>query len=156
MNKVHLMVGIQGSGKSTFSAKLSKELNIKVASTDEVRKQNPGIDEKLVWPLVYKMCANELKNGNDVIFDATSITPKVRSRLIENIKLEYENFEVGCYYFDVDPDICKARVEARNNIPGELYLPLEVIDSYSEKIIKPTKEEGFCFVKTINALGNIV
>ena len=53
MNTIHLMVGIQGSGKSTFSKKLSEQLNIIIASTDEVRKQNKGIDEQLVWPLAY-------------------------------------------------------------------------------------------------------
>ena len=42
MNTIHLMVGIQGSGKTTFSKKLSEELGIKIISTDEVRKQNPN------------------------------------------------------------------------------------------------------------------
>ena len=156
MNTIHLMVGIQGSGKSTFSKKLSKELNIIIASTDEVRKQNKGIEEQLVWPLAYKMCADELKNGKDVIFDATSITPKVRARLIDNIKELYDSFEVGCYFFDVNPEICKKRVSIRNNIEGELYLPIEVIDSYHERLIKPTLDEGFKFVKIINEFGEII
>ena len=81
-----VIIGPSGSGKSTLSKKISQELNIIIASTDEVRKQNVGIKEELVWPLAYEMCANELKNGKDVIFDATSITPKVRARLINNIK----------------------------------------------------------------------
>ncbi len=156
MNTIHLMVGIQGSGKSTFSKKLSEQLNIIIASTDEVRKQNKGIDEQLVWPLAYKMCADELKKGKDVIFDATSITPKVRARLINNIKELYDSFEIGCYYFDVKPEICKERVRTRNNIEGELYLPLEVIDSYHERLIKPTLDEGLTFIKVIDYLGNVI
>ena len=156
MNKIHLMVGIQGSGKSTFSKKLSEQLNIIISSTDEVRKQNKGIKEELVWPMAYQMCAEELKKGKDVIFDATSITPKVRKRLVDNIKQYFDQFEVGCYFFKVNPEICKQRVSIRNNISGELYLPLEVIDSYHEKIIKPTLDEGFVFIKTINEFGEIV
>ena len=31
MNTIHLMVGIQGSGKTTFSKKLSEELGIKIS-----------------------------------------------------------------------------------------------------------------------------
>ena len=156
MNTIHLMVGIQGSGKSTLSKKISQELNIIIASTDEVRKQNVGIKEELVWPLAYEMCANELKNGKDVIFDATSITPKVRARLINNIKEIFSNFEVGCYFFQVDPEICKNRVSIRNNIAGELYLPIEVIDSYYEKLVKPTLDEGFKFINIINEFGEII
>ena len=110
MNTIHLMVGIQGSGKSTFSKKLSDGLSIIIVSTDEVRKQNPNILEVDVWPAAYKMCADELQKGKDVIFDATSITPKVRSRLIDNIKVFNEYFNVGCYFFEVDPAICKERV----------------------------------------------
>ena len=75
MAVLHLMVGIQGSGKSTFSKSLSKKLNCKIISSDEVRKMNPNLDEKKVFPEVYRLCAGELKNGNDVIFDATNITP---------------------------------------------------------------------------------
>lgn len=156
MNTLHLMVGIQGSGKSTFSKHLSKELNIIIASTDEVRKNNPGIKEELVWPMVYKMCAEQLASNKDVIFDATSITPKVRARIINNIKEHYNTFNVGCYYFDVEPTICKQRVEKRNNIEGELFLPIEVIDSYFEKIVKPTLEEGFNFIKIINHFGEVI
>lgn len=156
MNTIHLMVGIQGSGKSTLSKKIAEELNIIISSTDEVRKQNKGIKEELVWPLAYEMCANQLKKGNDVIFDATSITPKVRARLINNIKEYYDKFEVGCYFFDVKPEICKERVSKRNNIDGELYLPIEVIDSYQERLIKPSLDEGFKFIKIINEFGEII
>lgn len=155
MNTIHLMVGIQGSGKSTFSLKLSANLNIKIVSTDVVRQTVKDIKEEDVWPTVYKMCADELKAGYDVIFDATSITPKVRTRLIDNVKVLYENFNVGCYFFDVDPTICKKRVEQRNNNKNELYLPIEVIDSYFERLVKPTLEEGFIFIKTIDEFGNI-
>ena len=156
MNTIHLMVGIQGSGKSTLSKKISQELEIIISSTDEVRKQNVGIKEELVWPLAYEMCANELKKGNDVIFDATSITPKVRARLIYNIKEYYDSFEVGCYFFQVNPEICKQRVSVRNTIEGELYLPVEVIDSYHERLVKPTLDEGFKFIKVVNENGDII
>lgn len=156
MNTIHLMVGIQGSGKSTLSKKLSQELEIIISSTDEVRKQNVGIKEELVWPLAYEMCANELKKGKDVIFDATSITPKVRARLINNIKEFYDSFEVGCYFFQVNPEICKQRVSVRNTIEGELYLPVEVIDSYHERLVKPTLDEGFKFIKVVNENGDII
>lgn len=156
MNTIHLMVGIQGSGKTTFSKKLSEELGIKIISTDEVRKQNPNIKEEMVWPLAYDMCANEIKNNKDVIFDATSITPKVRKRLYDNIKERTNNFQIGCYFFKVGVKVCKSRVAKRNNIEGEINLPLEVVEKFNNSLVFPTYDEPIVFIKVINELGNIV
>lgn len=152
MNVLHIMVGIQGSGKSTYSEKLAKDLKIKIVSTDIVRVENPGIDEALVWPTVYKMCADELKT-KDVIFDATSITPKVRKRLLDNIKELNTEFNAGCYFFDVPLEVCKKRVEYRNTLNTGINIPLEVLDSYQSWIVKPTLDEGFIFVKVVDENG---
>jgi len=35
------------------------------------------------------------------------------------------------------------RVDIRNKNPEELFIPLEVIESYGKNLIVPTKEEGF-------------
>ena len=41
----------------------------------------------------------------------------------------------------------KKRVEKRNKIADELYLPIEVIDSYNAKLIAPSVDEGYIFIK---------
>lgn len=153
MPKVHLMIGIQGSGKSTFSRKFSNEKDIKIVSTDIVRQLNPDWPEEKIWPEVYRLTSELIKKGEDVIFDATNITPKVRERFINNVLLHFENsdknnlpFELIGYYFNVDPVICKERVEKRNLNPNELYLPPEVVFSYSEKMVPPTYEEPFTLI----------
>ena len=138
MAVLHLMVGIQGSGKSTFSKSLSKKLNCKIISSDEVRKMNPNLDEKKVFPEVYRLCAEELKDGNDVIFDATNITPNVRNRNITNIKNIYSDFKIHVYFINTDVELCKERVQKRNLLEGEIFIPLDVIESYSKNIIPPT------------------
>ena len=51
--------------------------------------------------------------------------------------------EMIAYYFDTPVDECVKRVDVRNNLPGNLFLPLDVIKSYGERIIKPTLDEGF-------------
>lgn len=153
MAKVHLMIGIQGSGKSTFSKQLSQENNILIVSTDVVRKNNPNWPEENIWPEVYRLTAETLKSGHDVIFDATNITPKVRNRFIENVLKHFENssidslpFEFVGYFFDTDPNVCFERVKRRNEIEGELYLPPEVVYSYHERLVKPTYDEPFTLI----------
>lgn len=155
MKTIHLMIGIPGCGKSTFSHKLAIDKQIEIVSTDRVRYENPGIKEELVWPMVYEMIGNQLNQNNDVIFDATNITPKVRKRLVDNVLLHSQGFEMIAYYFVVDWQICVSRVRIRNNDPNELFLPVEVIKGYYDKIVEPTFEEGFVEINYINEIGKI-
>lgn len=153
MAKVHLMIGIQGSGKSTFANKLSNDNNIMIVSTDRVRQLNPTWPEENIWPEVYRLTAELIKKGKDVIFDATNITPKVRERFLNNVLTHFDDyskenlpFEYIGYFFDVDPKICFDRVSKRNSDPNELYLPPEVVFSYYERLVEPTYNEYFTLI----------
>lgn len=146
---IHMMIGIQGSGKTTFSNILAKEINAIIVSTDGVRMANPGISEDLVWPYVYKKVAECVENNTEVIFDATSITPKVRKRFIDNVESNGVKCVIGAYFFDVDKSICARRVEKRNQDSTQINIPIEVIYSYSERLVPPTLDEGFKFIKVI-------
>ena len=146
---IHMMIGIQGSGKTTYSLELSKIINAEIVSTDGVRMANPGISEDLVWPYVYKKVAECVEKGVEVIFDATSIIPKVRKRFIDNVESHGVKCVIGAYFFDVDKHICAARVEKRNNDQTQINIPIEVIYSYSDRLIAPTLDEGFKFIKII-------
>lgn len=152
---IHMMIGIQGSGKTTFSKELAKSINAEIVSTDLVRMTNPGISEDLVWPYVYKRVAECVKNNIEVIFDATSITPKVRKRFIDNVELHDVKCEIIAYFFDVDKDICASRVEQRNKDNTQINIPIEVIYSYSERLVPPTLDEGFKCIKIVRG-GKVV
>lgn len=146
---IYMMVGIQGSGKSTFAKKLSIEKNCEIISTDQVRKDFPGIKEDFVWPFVYEQVSNKVRNNLDCIFDATNITPKVRKRFIDEVKKFGVTPIIGVYYLKTDVEVCHRRVIERNKDSNELYLPPEVVYSYNEKIVDPVIEEGFEFVEII-------
>ena len=144
---IHMLVGIQGSGKTTFANELKKELNCEIVSTDNVRKL--GVQESEVWKVVYQKCADALNEQKDVIYDATNITPKVRKRLFDEVTKLNATPLVGVYYFITDVKTCYERVKQRNKIEGELYLPEEVVFSYNEKLIEPTFDEDFIFIKKV-------
>ena len=149
MAKIIMLIGIPGSGKTTYSKDLSLEYNAKVISSDKVRQTYVGIDEKDVFPTVYKLTIEEIKNGQNVILDATHITPKVRKRSFDTLDQYNVPYEKIAIYVDTPVDECVRRVEKRNQDPNELFLPLEVIESYGKNIIPPTKEEGFVEIKVI-------
>lgn len=143
MATVHMMIGVQGSGKSYYSKKINKEFGYPIISTDAIRMLHPDWEESLIWPEVYRLCAEYLSNGQDVIYDATNITPKVRNRFRDSVNVHFKDYNVKAYFFEVDLEVCIERVEKRNKIPGNLFLPTEVIASYKERMIEPLKEEGF-------------
>lgn len=150
MAVLHLMVGVQGSGKSTYSKKLRDEFGYKIISSDEVRKMHPDWEEVKVFPEVYRLCALELKEGRDVIFDATNITPKVRNKNINLVRELYKDFKVYAYFINTNKEVCKERVKIRNTIEGELFLPIEVIDSYFNNLVPPSLDEGIDKIIVIN------
>ena len=57
--------------------------------------------------------------------------------------------EIIAYFFDVDKHICAARVEKRNKEENQINIPIEVIYSYSERLVPPTLDEGFVKIKII-------
>lgn len=143
MAKVIMLIGVPGSGKTTFAHNLSLEKGYKVISSDVIRQTFPGINENKVFPTVYEMCVNELRNGRDIILDATNITPKVRKRAWDALDAFGVKYDKVAYYFDTPKEVCIERVEKRNKMDGELFLPTDVIVSYHNNIIEPTYEEGF-------------
>ena len=152
---IHLLVGIPGSGKSTYAKKLKEDLKCDVISTDTVRNEHPDWEEPAIWVEVYQRAANALKNNVDVIFDATNPTEKVRKRFIEKVSEHQVKVVMGAYFFDTPWEECKERVIKRNSMPNERFLPPEVVESYGKSVTKPSLEEGFQFVKVIQ-YGKIV
>ena len=143
---VHMLIGIPGSGKSTYcnNVLIKKYPKAVFIASDIVRNNNPTMKEEQIWPEIYRLCSEALNNNLDIIYDATNITPNVRNRFFNKLhELGVSNFEKMAYFFVTDPEKCMERVERRNQMPNERYLPVDVIKGYGEKIIAPTLEEGF-------------
>ena len=144
MAKLYLLGGIQGSGKTTYSRMNKERLNAHVISTDYIRKNFQPIEEKDVFPTAYKLTAEYLNNGENVIFDATNINKEVRYQNVSAIKrLVNTNIEIICLFLNTNVDLCKSRVEVRNTKDGEIFIPLDVIENYSQKVEMPSEDEGF-------------
>ena len=149
MPTVHMLIGIPGSGKTTFGRKLQKELNCPIVSSDAVRNMHPTWKEDLIWPEIFRLCTEILASNSDLIFDATNITPEVRRRFRERVRPSNIEYDVAAYYIKADWQECYRRIEKRNTMPNERYFPLDKVIDYYHDLIPPTKEEGFIFIKEI-------
>lgn len=95
MNKVIVLIGVAGSGKTTYAKEfMKKEPKAKYIyiNADEIRFQmldskntkiyfDPAI-EKNVWDKVFEQYSFALGNFNDIIFDATNLTFERRYKIV--------------------------------------------------------------------------
>ena len=157
MSTVYMMIGIQGSGKSTFAKVLSKGFNISIISSDELRTKNPGLKEELVFPTLYKACKEKLLNNESFIYDATNITPKVRKRFVDSLAelgVPRDMYDIVAVYFEPNVELSIKRVSKRNDEGIEKFIPLDVIREYASNIIEPLDSEGFSQVIKISNYFN--
>lgn len=143
MATLHVLIGIPGSGKTTYGKKLSKQYGYKMISSDEVRSLRLDLQEKDIFPEVFRLVALNLKNGDDVILDATNIDKEVRERIDLSLKQYNVDYDKIAYYFPIDEKTSISRVNQRNHDPNERFLPLDVPSKYINKIVPPSVEEGF-------------
>lgn len=149
MPKIYVLVGVPGSGKSTFAKKAKISLNAQIVSSDVVRNLHPDWKEELIFPEVYRLMASFLKENFNVIYDATSITPLVRKRLVNELEKYNVSYQMEAYYFPVFYEDCLARIAKRNEDSKERFFPLDVLKSYCERIVAPSLDEGFLKVHIV-------
>ena len=142
--RLYLMMGVPGSGKSTYVKSMLKYGDIYV-SRDEIRyslltdeddyfaKENEvirtfieNIDKSLVME---EYCG-------DVYADATHLSPKSRAQVLNQLK---NKDKVSVIYLDIPLNIILERNAQRE---GRALVPENVVCRMYNSIILPTKEEG--------------
>lgn len=91
--KLLVLVGIPGSGKSTYARKLVKGSSDKwaIVNRDDIRDMLGDYwipsRENLVTDIEDDMIQESLRHGYNVIIDATNINPKTKRRIENNVEL---------------------------------------------------------------------
>jgi protein phosphatase len=142
-----VMVGISGSGKSTFASGLRTSLKAELVQTDTIRAELTGNAEDQsqngkVFAIAKSRINDYLSSGKNAIIDATSLDVKARKDWIEIGKAN--NAEMRAYFVDTPVDVAK-----RQNTSRTRKVPEFVINKQASKLQSPTKAEGFDSVTTI-------
>lgn len=149
MNKpiLAVMVGISGSGKSTYANGLKTSLNAQLVETDAIRLELTGNAEDQsqngrVFAVAKKRVNDYLSQGKNTIIDATSLSVKERKDWVEIGKAN--NAEIRAYFIDTPVSDCKSQNNKRTR-----KVPEWVIDKQASKLYPPTKAEGFDSITVI-------
>jgi len=143
-NTLYITVGLPGSGKSTYAKNFIKDKDVEYLSSDELRaKFGSGETDQTCTNQVFahiKRTVDEfLKDGKNVLVDATSVNRKERSDYIKTAK-KYDA-KVVDIVFKMDRQSLIERNKKRGEQGGRV-VPTFVIDKMLAKYEEPSYSEG--------------
>jgi len=143
-NTLYITVGLPGSGKSTYVKNFIKDKDVEYLSSDELRAIY-GKDEtdqsvtSIVFGHIKRKVDESLKDGKNVLVDATSVNRKERSDYINTAK-KY-GAKVVAIVFKMDRQGLIDRNKKRGEQGGR-EVPTFVIDKMLAKYEDPSYDEG--------------
>lgn len=146
MNKIIVMVGAPGSGKSTWVKKYNlPHPCVTILSSDALRAvfgkdENDQTVSAKVFQYMEIEADSLVRNGNTVLIDATNMHRKARKPWVDLAK-KY-GVVLEAYVFIVDKDILIERNKKRGAAGGR-DVPADVIDRMLTNYVAPSQEEGF-------------
>jgi|APGre2960657505_1045072.scaffolds.fasta_scaffold01783_6 predicted kinase len=145
-NTVYVMVGISGSGKSTFiKSFLNKNPNVVVYSSDKLRavlgksEEDQTVSGQVFSTIKYNL-DRDLALGKDVMIDATSLNPKERRDYV-TVGKKY-GAKLTAYVLERDRETL-IRNQQKRKSEGGREVPDFVIDRMISKYVRPSRDEGF-------------
>ena len=153
MAKCYQLIGVPGSGKSTWIKNQEWAENCVVVSTDEFVEdyaKECGSTYSEVFddymPTAVKLMADKVERareqGKDIIWDQTSTTEGARRKKF-NMLPDYEHIAV--VFKTPEMDELKRRLESR---PGK-NIPSHVMVQMIRGFVMPTLDEGFTEIRVV-------
>jgi predicted kinase len=142
--KLVITVGLPGSGKSTYLARLG----VNAISSDELRRliiddpHDQTIHDRVFAAMRYLVRQRIAVGRPETYVDATHLTPWERRPYVK--MAERFRCELEALYFDAPVEVCIERNRQRRPM-----VPEEAIREMARLMIPPTTEEGFTRVVQI-------
>ena len=141
MATLNIMIGIPGSGKSSYAKKYLLTNNSVYLSSDDIRIELYGFEDQthndIVFETMRKRTLNALREGKDVIYDATNLSKKRRSNIISEARKL--SAQINAYLCCTPINI----ILERNITRVERQLPWDKLVQMIQSIEPPMYYEGF-------------
>ncbi len=150
-----VLVGVSGSGKSTFAKQHFVETEI--ISSDRCRAivsndENNQAATKDAFDLLHFIAAKRLKNGHLTVIDATNVQTESRKSLIA-LAREHHCLPVA-FVLNIPEKICQARNEKRSDRNFGKHV-IRQQRSQLKKSLRNLKREGFRHIHILNTVEEI-
>lgn len=141
MKKLHMMIGIPGSGKTVFARKLAEQLNCPLISLSILRdvKIQKQEDELLIEGL--NLCLKNLNLKDEIVYDARNITIDERKTFINAIKEQEKDIEIIAYLMNTPVEECIKRIIYRNDVSDGRFFPPELVRQHNKQFLYPKETE---------------
>jgi predicted kinase len=141
MKRVHMMIGLPGSGKKEYAKKLANDLKQPLISLNTIRNVHLDWNHDDILKEAYRLCSESLISSDEVIYDADNTTILDRQDFKTALKQFDSDVEIIAYYFKEDLEVCIARVIHNNESRKERYFPPEKIRTMAQTFELPTNNE---------------
>jgi predicted kinase len=147
MSKCYQLIGVPGSGKSTWVKNQIWALGLSVISTDnfvEAYAEQQGRTYSEVFrdymPTAIDLMIQQIvfahEHGHTVIWDQTSVTVASRRK---KFRMLHDYKHIAVVFKTPDPEELSRRLASR---PGKI-IPEEIVQDMIDRFEMPTLEEGF-------------
>jgi predicted kinase len=142
--RIVVLIGLPGSGKSTYVDKLG----CPALSSDAIRAlvADDPTDQTInhrVFTILRYLLRQRLEAGRPVTYiDATNLTPGERRPYIR--VGEHYGCDVEAVFFDVPLDVCRERNRSRGRV-----VPEDALDRMAAKLRPPVAAEGFTRIERV-------
>ncbi len=159
MPQCYMMIGIPGSGKSTyFKELLSKNPELKTASSDayieKIAKQKgqsydavyqDSINHAIKW--MNSQIQSFIENKQDFVWDQTNLVQSARLKKLKN--LISNGYEVTAIVIEIPQEELEKRLNKRVSEGGKT-ISKKVISDMAASYERPTYNEGFKSILLLN------
>lgn len=140
-----MMIGVSGSGKSTVAAEIAKETGAEIVSSDAIcgeiyGDENCQANPARVFEIVHQRVHRALREGRDVIMDATNLSCKRRMSFLKTLK--GIPCKKTCVVVIATPEDIEERMKHR-----ERKVPMEVVHKQMCQFQCPNYYEGWCEIE---------
>lgn len=139
MSKIHMLVGIPGSGKSHYAKELCKREGAAWVATDAIRERLFGSEAKQgntyrIFDEAFAEIEQALAKGREVVFDATNVARDRRMQFLNR----FEGTSVECHVCITPYEIARERVQSRKR-----KIEDRVLEKFMKNFEFPVLAEGF-------------
>lgn len=109
---------------------------------EEIRQKKQDLCHMRVFEILNERVHQALKEGKDVIYDATNLRRSLREHVLDEFRGEYDSAEA--WFFDLP-----VRIAIRRNDQRDRKVPRRVIRQMHRGLQRPSEDEGFDRIVTI-------